>query len=246
MTKADNIEIFGDFACPLASPNDPLFVFHHANIDRNFEMWLKEVKKSKHRKYKENYLGFPTEGYATGNNLNDPFINHEFSNVLKHNFGEGQKSFAQIIESCLTQRGFDYRYDTSYRRSADLNQKWVRDLRSPEADPRDTEAVMAENLWTRNSEDKVAFLASNDIVFLVTLLSVLLLCRISFMISYVISRLQARRNLRNGFIEDSHMIQILDSGGVNADVIHTLDTSDPVGVTGEEETNRLPRSSSNL
>jgi len=50
----------GDFKDPVTSPNDPLFMFHHANLDRHrfFYQTLNKDKKSI-------YYGFPTTGAIT-------------------------------------------------------------------------------------------------------------------------------------------------------------------------------------
>ena len=34
LVNAKHIHNVGDFSCSVASPNDPLFLFHHANVDR--------------------------------------------------------------------------------------------------------------------------------------------------------------------------------------------------------------------
>ena len=44
----------GDFEDPVTSPNDPLFMFHHANVDRSMRWWMlkNEAKRS-------TFYGFP-------------------------------------------------------------------------------------------------------------------------------------------------------------------------------------------
>lgn len=73
-------QIQGDFGDIAGSPNDPIFVFHHGNVDRIFESWSKFYTSSSGR---ENYYNFPKSGFAQGCNLDDiisstnPFRNLE-------------------------------------------------------------------------------------------------------------------------------------------------------------------------
>jgi hypothetical protein len=53
----------GDFGDIAGSPNDPLFVFHHGNVDRIFETWMKFYTSSNAR---ANYFNFPTSEFALG------------------------------------------------------------------------------------------------------------------------------------------------------------------------------------
>ena len=40
MTSASVGSSGGDFQDPVTSPNDPIFMFHHANLDRNAKQWM--------------------------------------------------------------------------------------------------------------------------------------------------------------------------------------------------------------
>jgi len=44
----------GDFEDPVTSPNDPLFMFHHANVDRSMRWWMLK-NAAKH----STFYGFP-------------------------------------------------------------------------------------------------------------------------------------------------------------------------------------------
>ena len=81
------IEIVGDFLDPIASANDPIFLFHHANVDRNYEKWL---RKHLYRQGEwlplssvQNFL-YPTTGLVRGSNLHDILAeyNAPFSDLL--------------------------------------------------------------------------------------------------------------------------------------------------------------------
>jgi hypothetical protein len=43
LAPAEEIHYVGDFADVVTAPNDPIFAFHHANVDRHFEMWRENV-----------------------------------------------------------------------------------------------------------------------------------------------------------------------------------------------------------
>lgn len=76
LAPSDAIHILGDMGDPAGSVNEPLFVFHHANMDRHFELWTQRNAFGRSR-----YWGYPTSGLAPGCNLNDianglaPFTN---------------------------------------------------------------------------------------------------------------------------------------------------------------------------
>jgi hypothetical protein len=55
----------GDMFDSYTSPNDPVFFFHHANIDRFFMTFEGYNYDS------APYFGYPTTGYSTGGNLDD-------------------------------------------------------------------------------------------------------------------------------------------------------------------------------
>ena len=54
----------------VASPNDPLFIFHHSNIDRHFSLWM-EYRNSLQSSSATNYYNFPTKNPCRGCNLAD-------------------------------------------------------------------------------------------------------------------------------------------------------------------------------
>ena len=246
LADVKDIQSIGDFACPLASPNDPVFVFHHANVDRHFDAWLHRARKGKPG-LKDKYLNYPVEGYSLGTNLNDIFVGDEFVDVLKTHFGTGRRTFAQVIESCLSRRGFDYKYDKHYDPIKDMS--WLRDLRPTQTDSaRDKMAdQIIDDLWTGRrllgDPNGRAFLASDDIIFLLSLFSFIVLCRVFFVISYMLSNIQSRLRAESIVVQDSPMIQIVsDSTNENFETDSTQPTEHDTDVdSGEEVNNRLPR-----
>merc|ERR1712151_136373 len=57
---------YGDFADSWASPNDPIFFFHHANVDRHLMTW------QQHHHNDAPYYNFPAASLpCTGHGLND-------------------------------------------------------------------------------------------------------------------------------------------------------------------------------
>ena len=103
------IQIIGDFADPISSCNDPLFGFHHANVDRNFEMWM----RLNLIEGKTNFYNYPISGYAKGVNLNDAIgVNDTFYKVLVKHFGNRLHTTKTVIISSYM-RKFPYRYDTA-------------------------------------------------------------------------------------------------------------------------------------
>jgi len=109
LTSANNIQILGDFADPISSANDPIFPFHHANIDRHFETWLQVNQNSAN-----GYFAYPVAGYAIGSNLHDRFSKQtNFEQVLSKNFGQYRNGF-YTIESVLAlsiSGNFSFSYD---------------------------------------------------------------------------------------------------------------------------------------
>ena len=77
ITHRNNLEIIGDFLDPTASANDPVFLFHHANVDRNWQKWLDLHLLRADGTYRDlhsvDYLKYPRSGLVYGNNLDDPF-----------------------------------------------------------------------------------------------------------------------------------------------------------------------------
>lgn len=59
--------IYGDFADPWSSPNDPIFFFHHANVDRHLMTW-----QYRHKGQAASHYGFPASSSpCKGHGLND-------------------------------------------------------------------------------------------------------------------------------------------------------------------------------
>ena len=115
LTKAKNIQILGDFTDPLSSPNDPIFAFHHANVDRHFDNWIK-INRRYHNKHK-NYFNFPSKGYAQGSNLNDLITkSHPFHDLVNRIFGKPDRGFHSIktILKKAIEQDFPYEYDRQY------------------------------------------------------------------------------------------------------------------------------------
>jgi len=69
----------GDFLCPVTSPNDPIFLIHHTNIDRQFMEW--QVKYTSQfpggMKDYDGFFTFPETGKCQGHNLNDVISSHD-------------------------------------------------------------------------------------------------------------------------------------------------------------------------
>ena len=74
LNRANTEHIWGDFIDSATSPNDPMFFFHHINMDRYSYMW------QLYNYINEPYYNYPLYGWETGINLNDiasperPFI----------------------------------------------------------------------------------------------------------------------------------------------------------------------------
>ena len=144
LVAAKHIHNIGDFSCSVASPNDPLFIFHHANVDRNFESWLQHIRKSLKR---DDYLNYPRNGYISGTNLNDKFFKNEFKRLFRQYFGgNGKLTFADVIDHCQKGEKLDYIYDKKY--NVDTSRDWYRHLsRSSSSD--------AGRLYSTSSYDLV-------------------------------------------------------------------------------------------
>ena len=67
LLASNQIQMTGDFSDPAYSANDPIFPFHHAQIDRHFTHWV----LTQNNFQLKDYFGFPRSGYAYGCNLND-------------------------------------------------------------------------------------------------------------------------------------------------------------------------------
>jgi len=63
--EREDQQMIGDFVDQSTSPNDPIFMFHHVNMDRYLMEWqLRHYDESPYYKY-------PTNGFQTGVNLDD-------------------------------------------------------------------------------------------------------------------------------------------------------------------------------
>ena len=90
---------------PIASANDPIFLFHHANVDRNYEKWLR-----RHLFREGEWLplsvvhnfDYPTAGLVKGNNLDDILASHNvpFSDLLGESKG-GKPVFNYTVLQAL-------------------------------------------------------------------------------------------------------------------------------------------------
>ncbi len=79
LASPNSIECLGDFTDPVASPNDIIFAFHHANVDRHFDEWLRiQIIQGA----QGNYFNYPTSGAYAGClldsivNQQDPFYGY--------------------------------------------------------------------------------------------------------------------------------------------------------------------------
>ena len=57
----------GDFADAATSPNDPVFFFHHANLDRLLMTW----QQARFANDEDPTSGYPTDTFCDGHALND-------------------------------------------------------------------------------------------------------------------------------------------------------------------------------
>merc|ERR1711920_377792 len=100
----------GDFWDGMTSPNDPIFWFHHPNIDRALTEWQLRVS----RRYKAEslpYSGFPTGGHCPGHNLYDVISpTWPFNASLIGRTGVKPITNADLLEE--TQPNQLYAYDT--------------------------------------------------------------------------------------------------------------------------------------
>lgn len=69
----DDIQVTGDMLDAVASPNDPLFIFHHTNVDRHFTLWTARMDSLRINTTlaAESYYSFPTDSACNGCNLAD-------------------------------------------------------------------------------------------------------------------------------------------------------------------------------
>lgn len=80
--KLSSIPTYGDFADTWASPNDPIFFFHHANIDRHLMIWQHKIRNFtiNNKNEDDDYYdyGFPK--------LSIPCYGHGLDDVISSNW----------------------------------------------------------------------------------------------------------------------------------------------------------------
>ena len=89
--------VWGDMFDAISSVNDPVFFFHHINMDRYSMLWQINMND-----YKDYYYKYPREGYAYGINLNDTASPvRPFGGNLFDNYGDIRNflSIADIIDA---------------------------------------------------------------------------------------------------------------------------------------------------
>merc|ERR1712154_401186 len=106
--EREDQQMIGDFVDQSTSPNDPIFMFHHVNMDRYLMEWqLRHYDDSPYYKY-------PTSGYQTGLNLDDvvspeaPFTKLLFA---KDSIGDGPYTIRDIWDGTNIVDAV-YTYDT--------------------------------------------------------------------------------------------------------------------------------------
>lgn len=125
LTDPNNIECLGDFTDPVASPNDIIFPFHHANIDRHFDEWLRiQIIQGA----QGNYFNYPESGAYTGClldstvNRQDPFYGYIINSSSIHN---SQKLTVRNVFDLITPDSiYSYQSSTNYEYS--INKYLVR------------------------------------------------------------------------------------------------------------------------
>jgi hypothetical protein len=104
----------GDYMTAGGATNDPLFIFHHSNIDRHFETWL-ELNQKYH---KGGYFQFPKYGYAKGSNLDDEILIQRFHELLSLNYGDpptsNKKYTNKMFMDIIFEGKLPYVYDKKY------------------------------------------------------------------------------------------------------------------------------------
>jgi len=98
----------GDFLDQSTSPNDPIFMMHHANLDRYLTDW--QLRNYDQRPY----YGYPTEGYQDGFRLDDVLsANFPFTGLFTEESGIGDGPYtARDIWDGTTILDAEYVYDT--------------------------------------------------------------------------------------------------------------------------------------
>jgi hypothetical protein len=107
------IQIIGDFVDAACSPNDPIFGFHHSNLDRVFFNWaaLFEPKTLEQLKY----FMYPVTGYGYGSNLDDdlnpqwPFF--DLVPGFKPSGTDGCYTVRDVLEATFPSRLCPYTYE---------------------------------------------------------------------------------------------------------------------------------------
>lgn len=120
LTSRENIQIIGDFLDPVASANDPVFLFHHGNVDRNWQKWLDAHLLRPDGTYRDlssvNYLEYPRSGLVYGNNLDDPLgaSSFHFAGLFGERDGGDEEPQPYTVRGAL-ERAFNqtvYIYDS--------------------------------------------------------------------------------------------------------------------------------------
>eukprot|EP00811_Abedinium_folium_P035303 NODE_8107_length_1522_cov_11.559140.p1 GENE.NODE_8107_length_1522_cov_11.559140~~NODE_8107_length_1522_cov_11.559140.p1 ORF type:complete len:487 (+),score=82.04 NODE_8107_length_1522_cov_11.559140:99-1463(+) len=103
------VQVIGDHYDPISSPNDPIFFFHHANLDRYLTTWM-----ARHSQLAPQYYGYPNgkegEGYCEPHLL-DGVIHPEwpFEHVWE---GQQGPATARGVFDHLSTESAPYRYDS--------------------------------------------------------------------------------------------------------------------------------------
>jgi hypothetical protein len=106
------IPTYGDFADVWTSPNDPIFFFHHANVDRHFMTWQLQQNATQGN----DFAGFPSTSIPCyGHGLHDVMSsNNPFMSGLVNSIGQNGQEYPLTVFDVLntTANGMIYTYDT--------------------------------------------------------------------------------------------------------------------------------------
>jgi len=102
---------FGDFADAWTSPNDPIFFFHHANVDRHLMTWQQQNSE------KAPTYGYPTISLpCTGHGLQDVVAaTNKFTRNMLGLKGDGLLTNADLIAVDGLSSQSSYTYDTLWQ-----------------------------------------------------------------------------------------------------------------------------------
>lgn len=107
------IQIIGDFVDAACSPNDPIFGFHHSNLDRVFFNWAAQFEPKSLAQLK--YFKYPVTGYGYGSNLDDdlnpqwPFF--DLVPGFKPSGTDGCYTVRDVLEATFPSRLCPYTYE---------------------------------------------------------------------------------------------------------------------------------------